>query len=123
MIKNIFVYGTLKQGERNHKYFQDKVVDIVPGTIKGTICHLVDFNCPGIILGQGTIGGQVIHYNDDQNNTIEQNIDELEQTDELFYDRIEVDVTTASGVIKSQVYIPRDIENLNVKIIDNEWNE
>lgn len=123
MKKNIFVYGTLKQGKRNHYHFEDKVIDIVPGTINASIYHLDDFDCPSIKFGDGVVQGEIIYYDDTIDNRIELAVDKLEQSfDELYYDRRPVTVTTEKGQLQSEVYVVRGLDELKHTLIENEWN-
>ncbi len=122
MEKNIFVYGTLKSGNRNHHYFGDQVTNIVKGSIAASLYHLDDYDCPTIRLEPGTIEGEIIYYQDDQMGSIEMAVDDLEQsTPGLYYDRVPVGVETVSGVIESEVYVVRDFEQMNVTKIDKSW--
>lgn len=122
MEKNIFVYGTLKSGERNHYHFKDCVTTIVGGTIEATLYHLDDYNCPSIQLGGGIIEGQIIYYADDEQNSIESAVDNLEQsTPGLYYDRVPVLVQVENGAIESEVYVVRNFENLKSTKLNKVW--
>lgn len=122
MEKNIFVYGTLKQGQRNHYHFEDKVIKIIPGTINACLYHLNDYDCPTIKLEDGVIEGEIIYYDDDDSNSIEQAVDELEQsTPGLYYDRIPVEVKSTNAITMSEVYIVRNFELLNSTKIAKKW--
>lgn len=122
MEKNIFVYGTLKSGERNHYHFKDCVSNIVEGTIEAALYHLEDYDCPSIRLESGTIEGQIIYYTDDEENSIELAVDDLEQsTPGLYYDRVPVTVQTLNGAVESEVYVVRDFENLKSTKLNKAW--
>lgn len=122
MEKNIFVYGTLKSGERNHYHFKDRVSNIVEGTIEAALYHLEDYDCPSIRLESGTIEGQIIYYTDDEGNSIELAVDDLEQsTPGLYYDRVPVTVQTLNGAVESEVYVVRDFENLKSTKLNKAW--
>ncbi len=103
-VKRMFVYGTLMSGERNHKYFKDSVLQIEEAKVQGQLVHLLQHNCPTVILGTGETIGELISYND-PNDEIEKSIVALEQEfDGLYYARIPAQIQTKNEELESLVF-------------------
>ena len=52
----VFVYGTLKRGERNHERFCRNVSRIEPATTRGRLYHL-PFEFPGLVVDREEVRG------------------------------------------------------------------
>ena len=50
----VFVYGTLKRGERNHERFCQNASRIEPATTRGSLYHL-PFGFPGLAVDRGGV--------------------------------------------------------------------
>ncbi len=123
-VKSLFAYGTLKEGQRNHKYFKDSIIKIEKGYIYASLYDLIDHSCPTIAQGHDKIYGELITF-EDEDDEIENAIDYLESNfgkeNNLPYEKINIDVHLDDDVKKSKVYILQSIKDLNVKKINNEW--
>ncbi len=108
------------EGQRNHKYFKNQVINIEKAYIEAKIYHLDDYNCPSIVLGPGKVYGEVITYKD-LDGEIEAGLDMLEGNFEgnleLCYKKEKVDVYVGGAVKSSQVYILENIDNMDKKEI------
>ncbi len=84
-INKVFVYGTLKQGQRNFHYLQ--AAEFVGHFITDSIYSMYAFDdYPAVCLdGRHSIQGEIYHVSDSQF----QQLDELERYPE-FYQRIEI---------------------------------
>lgn len=123
MLKQRFVYGTLKQGQRNHKYFKDSIVEIQEAYVYANIIKLDDYDCPTLVLEDTTnkVYGELITY-EDINNEIEQSIINLEQDfNGLFYNEVELEVYYQDKSIKTNVFIYKDYQNIKHSDLDDKW--
>lgn len=124
LVKNIFVYGTLKKGKRNHKYFKDSIISVREGYIHASLYHLVDYDCPTILEGNDKIYGQFLEYND-PTDEIEKEIDYLEgnfgDNQELIYSKEKVKVYFENSNEISQVYMLQNHYNLKKIKLKNKW--
>lgn len=113
---NIFVYGTLKKGYRNHAYFCQNVTNIIPCTIKGTM-YDTGYGYPAIQLkGDYTIYGELI--------TVPK--DDLIHFDYLqghpnFYQRQLIDVNIGNVIHKAYVYTMQKLPDNAVLMKDGNW--
>ncbi len=124
-IKSMFVYGTLMENQRNFKYFNNKVIDIKRGYIRGDLYHLIDYNCPAITQGNEKVYGELITY-EDPTGIIEKEIDALERDfghegDCVRYDRFNVAVYVENQEYQSSAYFLSAIETIKTKKINQYW--
>ncbi len=123
--KSMFVYGTLMENQRNFKYFNDNVIEIKRGYIRGDLYHLIDYNCPAITLGNDKVYGELITYVD-PTDTIEQEIDALERDfghddSRIRYDRFNVAVYVEGQEYQSSAYFLNRIDTVKTKKINQYW--
>ncbi len=61
---NVFVYGTLKPGERYHRaYCAEFLIDAVPAIAQGNLYHLPDpHNYPAMTEGTGRVVGYLLRF-------------------------------------------------------------
>ncbi len=124
-IKSMFVYGTLMENQRNFKYFDNNVVDIKRGYIRGDLYHLIDYNCPAITMGNEKVYGELITY-EDPTGVIENEIDALERDfghegDSVRYDRFNVAVYVDDKEYQSSAYFLNAIDTIKTKKINQYW--
>jgi gamma-glutamylcyclotransferase (GGCT)/AIG2-like uncharacterized protein YtfP len=78
-ILKVFVYGTLKPGERNYAiYCQNKVIEIDEVYTQGYLYHLM-LGYPAMILGEGKVRGYLLSFGDE---TVLKDLDHLENYDQ-----------------------------------------
>ncbi|SHH35381.1 Uncharacterized conserved protein YtfP, gamma-glutamylcyclotransferase (GGCT)/AIG2-like family [Thermosyntropha lipolytica DSM 11003] len=63
MINQVFVYGTLMQGEINHHIISDYALRITPAYIKGILYDL-PYGYPALVSGNGLVFGELIELSD-----------------------------------------------------------
>lgn len=121
-VKQMFVYGTLMSGQRNHHYFEDNILEIVPATIEAELYHLEAYDCPTLVIGSGQAIGELITYIDPEDQ-IENSIIALEQDfDGLYYDQIPAMIKTINGKIEKDVFVYKIQENDEVQFVINKWS-
>jgi gamma-glutamylcyclotransferase (GGCT)/AIG2-like uncharacterized protein YtfP len=104
-MKNLFVYGTLKRGEKN-SYLLDKIGgEWIEATVKG---HLHEegwgskFGCPGIRVD---LNGQVVQGYIFRSDKLEENISFFDEFEGGEYKRTITDVTLKNGITtKAYIY-------------------
>jgi len=104
-MKNLFVYGTLKRGEKN-SYLLDKIGgEWIEATVKG---HLHEegwgskFGCPGIRVD---LNGQVVQGYIFRSDKLEENISFFDEFEGGEYIRTITDVTLKNGITtKAYIY-------------------
>ncbi|MDB9315329.1 gamma-glutamylcyclotransferase [Spirulina sp. CS-785/01] len=66
MVLSVFVYGTLKPGERNYpRYCAGKVVQQQPAFTWGTLYHL-SLGYPGMTEGEEKVQGTLLTFSDER---------------------------------------------------------
>lgn len=97
---NVFVYGTLLKGERNHNYFLHDSTCLGTATLSGY--DMYDLGTyPGIVSGSGRVKGEVYEVSEE---TL-RGLDYLEGEGSL-YIRKQAEVTTEKGeVILAYIYV------------------
>jgi gamma-glutamylcyclotransferase (GGCT)/AIG2-like uncharacterized protein YtfP len=66
MIVNVFVYGTLKPGERNYPHYcQGKVIQATSAYTWGKLFHLSQLGYPALTIGNQQIKGCLLSFADD----------------------------------------------------------
>ena len=104
-MKNLFVYGTLKRGEKN-SYLLDKIGgEWIEATVK---VHLHEegwgskFGCPGIRVD---LNGQVVQGYIFRSDKLEENISFFDEFEGGEYKRTITDVTLKNGITtKAYIY-------------------
>ena len=81
----IFVYGTLKQGFRNHHYL-NKATFLYQDTIQGQLYTIDDVDYPAYLTGKGTVHGEVYHIDD----TTLAMLDRLEANGSLYQRELQI---------------------------------
>jgi gamma-glutamylcyclotransferase (GGCT)/AIG2-like uncharacterized protein YtfP len=72
----VFVYGTLKPGERYHiPYGCDRAIDATEAHTGGDLFHLRDVNYPAMTEGEGTVRGIVLSF---EERSVLSRLDDLE---------------------------------------------
>jgi gamma-glutamylcyclotransferase (GGCT)/AIG2-like uncharacterized protein YtfP len=97
----IFVYGTLKPGERYHQpYCDGKIVAAEPAIARGKLYHLLEVGYPALAMGDEIVQGVVLSLAD--SNWLGQ-LDDLEDYDPQapaqlnLYERQEADIFAPDG--------------------------
>lgn len=120
-VKQMFVYGTLMSGERNHKYFKQSIIKIEPATIEAKLYHLTKYNCPTLVLGSGHTTGELVTY-EDPDGQIEKSIIALEQDfDGLYYDYVPTVVQTENGKINQNVFVYKIKPEDDAILVSSKW--
>ena len=97
---NVFVYGTLLSGERNHDYFLQDSTCLGTATLNGY--DMYDLSTyPGIVPGSGRVKGEVYEVSEETM----RDLDYLEGEGSL-YIRRQAEVTQETGeVILAYIYV------------------
>jgi gamma-glutamylcyclotransferase (GGCT)/AIG2-like uncharacterized protein YtfP len=97
----VFVYGTLKPGERYHlPYGADRAIEAVAAYTCGELYHLVDVNYPAMTEGKSVVKGILLTFEEE---SILDRLDELEDyreersPDENEYQRLVIAVYSLDG--------------------------
>jgi gamma-glutamylcyclotransferase (GGCT)/AIG2-like uncharacterized protein YtfP len=121
----LFVYGSLREGFANYNhYLRGKVVDIVPGVIKGQMYDVGAF--PAVVCGKGTVHGELMYINlADYVNTMRK-CDGLEgynpDSDYNLYCRKNIVVKAKDGTyVKAWVYIWECSAHHYPQVIGGDW--
>ena len=111
-METIFTYGTLKRGERNHKYWLEDAQPIGEGTLEGYDMYL-KFNYPAIIEGSGTVQGELFKVGSlDAIDSLE-GYHEDSNEEYCMYLRRKKEIQVGDQTIEAWVYIyNRSIEDL-----------
>lgn len=123
-VKQMFVYGTLMSSQRNHHYFKDQVLKIETAQIQAKLIHLIKYNCPTIVLGEGISYGELITYND-PDDEIENAIIALEQEfDGLYYQQVPAKITVGQQELDTLVFSYTKTNEDEVILLDTKrWQE
>ncbi len=130
MLKSMFVYGTLMIGYRTYmRSLHQHIVKMESCTTKGELYQIVEHNCPGLISGNDIIRGEYITYVDDENDTVEKMLDEIEKKFEddenlitLEYIKKNIVVSFRDKETVTTAYICKDIENHRTEYISSgDW--
>lgn len=120
-VKQMFVYGTLMSGERNHRYFKDSIIKIETATIEAKLYHLTKYDCPTLVLGEGQTIGELVTYND-PDDQIEQSIIALEQDfDGLYYDYVPAVIQTKDNKLTQNVFVYPMKEDEEAILLTAKW--
>ncbi|TCP29226.1 gamma-glutamylcyclotransferase (GGCT)/AIG2-like uncharacterized protein YtfP [Scopulibacillus darangshiensis] len=122
MAHNVFVYGTLRKGERNHHLLADSPCIAEQAWTNGQL-FATDSYYPAMILGEDLVYGEVYTVTDE----ILAQLDELEnhkgdpETD--LYDRKATAIHTDSETLQAFVYllVDKQHEVLGGPILYNDW--
>ncbi len=105
----VFVYGTLKPGERYYdRYCAGKVVEEKPAFTLGKIYHLPIFGYPAVIPGDGKVQGYLLTFAKAE---FLQDLDGLEDylpdrsPKQNLYNRREVEIYDRSGVSQGLAWV------------------
>ncbi|MFC5402941.1 gamma-glutamylcyclotransferase family protein [Cohnella soli] len=106
---NVFVYGTLQSGERNHRVIHGHILDTVSGKVSGKLYDVGSY--PAAVLGsEGVIEGEWLLI--DEAGLV--GTDRLEgytgPDDRNYYDRVWV--TDLNGGTEGWIYVWSDSKNL-----------
>ena len=102
----VFVYGTLKRGERNHPLVRPYLHRVLPGFVEGfRLYHLPQgphrpYAYPGMAPGEGRVVGEALFL---AHETLPL-LDELEDEGEE-YRRVRVRVETGEGPLEAWAYL------------------
>lgn len=123
-VKQMFTYGTLMSNERNHHYFKDAILKIEPAIIQGKLIHLSKYNCPTLESGLETVVGELITY-EDNNDEIEKRIVALEQDfDGLYYHQKSMSITVNNKQFNQLVFIYQVNNNDQIEYLNQvKWSE
>ncbi|HHP7232149.1 MAG TPA: gamma-glutamylcyclotransferase [Xenococcaceae cyanobacterium] len=67
LIIPIFVYGTLKPGEKNYRYYcEGKTLTEIPAYTWGQLYHLPALGYPGMTKGNSKVQGWLLIFEDEQ---------------------------------------------------------
>lgn len=117
----VFVYGTLKRGERNHGVVASLVRGLVPGYAEGfALYHLPagkgrPYAYPAMVPGEGRVFGEVLFLPEEALPLL----DALEE-EGVEYRRVRVRVQTAEGVVEAWAYLYLD-EPQGVPLPEGVW--
>jgi len=127
-IKNVFVYGTLKEGRPlDRKVFADTRLSVTPATVVGSIYNLGP--CPAIKLkGKGVVQGEIHEFDEKDIKEIIRIMDSIEgynpERDEKYnhYNRRIVTAKTKDGEkMEAYVYEYSNEPKSAMKIEDGLW--
>ncbi|WP_038055747.1 gamma-glutamylcyclotransferase family protein [Thermus amyloliquefaciens] len=99
----VFVYGTLRRGQRNHPLVEGWVVKVLPGHVEGfRLFHLAEgrdrpYPYPGMVPGEGRVYGEVLVLPEE----VLPLLDQLEEE----YRRVRVVVGTEEGPLSAWAYV------------------
>lgn len=105
-MERVFVYGTLKRGERNYPLVEKRVVKVLPGYVEGyRLFHLAEgpgrpYPYPGMVPGEGRVYGEVLFLPEEALSLL----DELEE-EGVEYRRVRVPVETGEGPLLAWTYL------------------
>jgi gamma-glutamylcyclotransferase (GGCT)/AIG2-like uncharacterized protein YtfP len=105
-VEAVFVYGTLKRGERNHPLVADHLLRAVPGYVEGfALYHLPPggerpYAYPAMVPGEGRVFGEVLFLQEEALPLL----DALEE-EGVEYRRVRVRVRTAEGEVEAWTYL------------------
>ncbi|WP_243090676.1 gamma-glutamylcyclotransferase family protein [Thermus neutrinimicus] len=121
-MERVFVYGTLKRGERNYPLVESRVVKVLPGYVEGfQLFHLAEgpsrpYPYPGMVPGEGRVYGEVLFVPEE----VLALLDELEE-EGVEYRRVRVLVETGEGPLPAWTYVYQgDLEGA-VWLPQGEW--
>lgn len=120
----VFVYGTLKKGQSNHRLIREFNC-LGEATMKGTLYDLGPFPALTLEPANDTIHGEV--YDVNTKDGVER-LDYLEGYDpnskSNFYDRVEVDcvLKDTSKTIKAYVYVHKKISSRYRYLPSGKWH-
>jgi gamma-glutamylcyclotransferase (GGCT)/AIG2-like uncharacterized protein YtfP len=60
----VFVYGTLRRGQKWHHLVERLVKAAFPATAPGRLYHLADKGYPAVLAGEGTVAGEVLEFDE-----------------------------------------------------------
>ena len=113
----VFVYGTLREGEeRASSMVENRSSPWVAGTVQGELRDLGLY--PALIQGKDCIHGELHQYT--QIGDVLKRLDRIERHEGVgksdnLYDRILIDVTTASGIVQAWTYRMREQEGSRIE--------
>lgn len=99
----VFVYGTLRQGEKNYpRYLAGRTGKELAATAEGRLFFVADGGYPYVEPGEGTVTGELIYLEPSRYDQTLQSIDDLEEYDPAdeshsVYLRRRTTVTLADG--------------------------
>ncbi len=126
----VFVYGTLKPGERNYQYYcGEKTVAEVPAYTHGQLYHF-PAGYPGMTKGKSKVKGWLLSFN---NEKILASLDSLEDYQESRppefneYNRLIIPTYSLSGNLLGQAWcyvvsLAKISEKKGILILDEQWN-
>lgn len=97
MNRKVFVYGTLKKGEANHRLIEAFVKSITPATTRGWLFDLGPY--PAMVEGHGFVHGELVEFHPDDVARAFEVMDWLEgvsSTGHGLYDRVKIECWTDS---------------------------
>jgi gamma-glutamylcyclotransferase (GGCT)/AIG2-like uncharacterized protein YtfP len=120
-----FVYGTLRKGGSNYEYaFRNKVAKVEPAALHGVNMFEVGRGgaFPAIVVGKGTVQGDLIHVQENEYYQILKRVDALESEGAL-YERFTCTVELNDGsTAKAWVYVwCADPSALHKNIESGDW--
>ncbi|WP_243031110.1 gamma-glutamylcyclotransferase family protein [Thermus altitudinis] len=123
-MERVFVYGTLRPGERNYPLVEGRVVKVLPGHVEGfRLFHLAEglgrpYPYPGMVPGEGRVYGEVLFLPEEALSLL----DELEE-EGMEYRRVQVRVETEEGPLLAWTYLYLgDLEGA-VLVPQGEWHD
>ncbi|AEV16929.1 MAG: gamma-glutamylcyclotransferase [Thermus sp.] len=105
-MERVFVYGTLKRGERNHPLVAEGVKRVLPGYVEGfALYHLPPggarpYAYPAMVPGEGRVYGEVLFLPQEALPLLDALEDEGEE-----YRRVRVVVRTEEGPLEAWAYV------------------
>lgn len=78
-VVDLFVYGTLMRGFRNHdRFFAGRVLSVRGAAVRGRLVHLRGRGCPALLPGEGFARGEVLAFEDDAALSLLSSVDDME---------------------------------------------
>ncbi len=105
-MERVFVYGTLKRGQRNHGLIADLLSESIPGYAEGfRLYHLPQgptrpYAYPGMVPGEGRVYGEVLFLPEEALPLL----DRLEE-EGVEYRRVRIPVQSERGLLEAWTYL------------------
>lgn len=122
----VFVYGTLRTGQPNHRLLDGAIASVTPGVLHHAAMYGAGAPFPFVTDGDGTVTGELIHISSGRYTEMLRRLDSLEgffgpDDPSNMYHRVQRPIETATHTVPAWVYLAATRRYKDRPIPSGDW--